>query len=63
MKKKDAIKLFGGTQSGMADAIGVTKQSIHAWPEVLTDKQELWVLGAAVRLGISVEGVKHSNAA
>ena len=51
MKKKYAIYLFDGVQK-MADAIGVTRQSVYEWPDELKQKQSDLVIGAAFRLGL-----------
>lgn len=50
MKKDEAIAIFGSTRA-MADALGVTRQAIYQWPDVLPQDQEDRVTGAAVRLG------------
>ncbi len=36
MDKKTAINLLGGTVTATADAIGVTYQAVHDWPDVLS---------------------------
>jgi len=51
MTKDYAKYLFGGTQK-MADAVGVTRQTIYDWPEDLEQKQSDLVIGAAFRLDI-----------
>lgn len=37
MLKTKAIELLGGTVSAAADAIGITYQAVHKWPDVLPD--------------------------
>jgi hypothetical protein len=54
MKKKDAIKLFGGRVKDLASALGVTGSAVSQWGEELTQEQEDRVIGAAVRLGMYV---------
>ena len=49
MEKKDAIKLFGGVGK-LADALVVTRQTVHAWDDTLTVAQEDRVNGAYLRL-------------
>ena len=51
MKKRDAISLFGSTQSALGAALGITKSAISQWPDDLTQPQIDWVTGAVVRLG------------
>jgi len=48
--KKQAIALFGDIYK-LADAIGVTRQAIHFWPDRLTERQKNEVLGLAIRSG------------
>lgn len=35
MLKTKAIELLGGTVSAAADAIGISYQAVHKWPDVL----------------------------
>ena len=51
MTKSEAIRLFGKTQVELAAALGITKQAVSAWPDVLPQEQRDRVVGAAVRLG------------
>jgi UTP--glucose-1-phosphate uridylyltransferase len=51
MTKSDAVALFGGTQSAVAEALGVTRSYVSQWPEELDQRIADRVLGAAVRLG------------
>lgn len=53
MTKNEAIKLFGenATSSDLARALGITPQAVHVWPQILTQRQEDEVRGAALRLG------------
>ena len=50
MTKREAINLFG-TASGLARALGITRQSVHAWPDELDQGRADRVIGAAIRLG------------
>ncbi len=36
MKKDDAIEAFGGT-TALADAVGITRAAVHAWPDVIPE--------------------------
>ena len=38
MKKSDAIQLLGGSQALAAQELGVTRQAVHDWPEVLSEQ-------------------------
>jgi len=49
MQKSEAIKLFGNINK-MAEALGVTRQSIHRWNNCLTQPQEDRVRGAYTRI-------------
>ena len=60
MTKKQAIYIFRNTKF-LAKSLGLTVDAIYKWPEVLTDKQEKRVLGAAAMLKIDThipEGVE-----
>jgi len=48
--KKQAIALFGDVYK-LADAVGVTRQAIHFWPDRLTERQKNELLGLAIRSG------------
>jgi DNA-binding transcriptional regulator YdaS (Cro superfamily) len=50
MTKTEAVSLFG-SQSKLADAIGVTRSYVSQWPEELEPRIADRILGAAVRLG------------
>ena len=52
MTKTDAIRMFGGRQQDLADAIGITRSAVAQWPETLRQDQVDRVLGAAIRLGV-----------
>jgi hypothetical protein len=54
MTKQDAIKLFGGMQKNLADALKKTEGAISQWPDELNDNQVNIVIGAAVRRRIAV---------
>jgi len=60
MDKLQAINLFGGVQK-TADALGVTRQTIWFWPMKLEPEQQDRVIGAAFRLGLNIEALKHEN--
>lgn len=50
MTKSEAIALFGtkknpGTPKKMAQALKITTQAISQWPEILTHRLEMQVLG------------------
>jgi hypothetical protein len=51
MDKSTAVAIFGRTQADLARALGVTRQCVWNWGEVLTQEQADRVRGAAVRLG------------
>ena len=50
MHKSEAIRLFGTKQQHLADALGVTRQLISAWPDELRPEQVDRVLGAFLRV-------------
>lgn len=50
MTKRQAIYIWGN-QRRTALALGITRQSIHAWPDVLPQWQIDRVIGAALRTG------------
>lgn len=50
MTKNEAIKLFGETPAEAARALGITRQAINNWPDVLTQWMEDRVMGAHQRL-------------
>lgn len=51
MKKLEAAKLFGGTQSALARALNLTRSRISQWPDDLDQAKIDRVIGAAIRLG------------
>lgn len=51
MKKQQALDLFDGKVARLAEAIGITSQSVSGWPDVLSDKLSDRVIAAAVRSG------------
>jgi len=51
MKKTDAVKIFGTTQTTLGLALGMRRQAISLWPDTLKPDQADRVIGAAVRLG------------
>lgn len=54
MTKKEAAAIFGGTQVQLAEALGLTKQAINAWPAQLRQAHIDRVVGAAVLQGKSL---------
>jgi hypothetical protein len=54
MRKTTAVKMFG-TSSRLAMVIGISKQCISAWPDVLNPRQSNEVIGAALRMGIPIQ--------
>ena len=55
MRKIDAIRLFG-SQSRLADALGVGRSAVSQWPDDLLQRQTDQVTGAAMRLGLLDSG-------
>jgi len=53
MKKEDAISIFGSVTQ-LAGAMGISRQAIYMWPEIITGAVQDRVLGAAVRNDVSV---------
>ena len=37
MKKSDVVKFFGGTEPAAAAALGVTKQAVHSWGDIVPE--------------------------
>ena len=59
MKKEIAISIFG-TGAELGRALGMTRQAVAYWPQVLTTRQQDEVIGAAIRLNkISPERAKE----
>jgi hypothetical protein len=56
MFKDDAIKLLGGSVAVAADTLGVTRQAIAKWPEVLPQRIADRVQGALYR---QQNGIPH----
>lgn len=54
MHKNQAIELFGTTLD-LARALKITRQAIYQWPEILPQRVADEVIGAAIRLGKSVD--------
>jgi len=52
MTKSQAIRIFGDSQTAMADALTMTRAAVSAWPETLSQRQIDQVRGAALRLGL-----------
>jgi transcriptional regulator with XRE-family HTH domain len=51
MTKSQARKLFG-SQTAMAQAMGITSGAISQWPEMLDQRTVDELVGAALRVGI-----------
>lgn len=49
MTKSEAIAAFGSV-CRLADELGVVRQAIYKWPEVLSQKRVDWVNGASLRV-------------
>jgi len=42
MKKTEALEIFNGSASRLAEALNITRQAVHQWPEEkIPEKQEL----------------------
>jgi len=48
--KQEAIRLFGGTLRAVGDALGISRQAVCQWPEILSQDTSDRLLGAAIRL-------------
>jgi hypothetical protein len=55
MLKTKAIELLGGSVSAAADAIGISYQAVHKWPDVLPDSIADRVVAAVARRHLSPE--------
>jgi predicted transcriptional regulator len=55
MTKNHAIELFGGSVGSLAKALGVTPQAIYQWPDELPQAQADRVMGAAIRVGRTLD--------
>jgi hypothetical protein len=53
MLKTQAMSMLGGTLTSTAKAIGITKQAVCKWPEILTPVLEDRVIAALVRQNFS----------
>lgn len=51
MTKSDAVKMFGGTQTKLAEALGISKSAVSQWPDVLPRHLTERVIGVAYLLG------------
>ena len=54
MTKSQAKYIFRGTQK-LADALGLSRQAIHKWPEQLPQRTIDLIVGASTRLDIRIE--------
>jgi len=66
MNKSNAIALFGGV-TNLANALGIKRQAIYQWKDVLSQRQADEIVGASLRKGLmtmqSVEKLITENAA
>ncbi len=58
MNKKEAIDIFGSAKE-LALALGSSRSAISHIPENLPQKKADEVIGAAIRLGLSVPGLEY----
>ena len=49
--KTQAAAIFGSATQ-LAETLGITKGAVSQWPEILTQRQQDEVMGAAIRLGL-----------
>lgn len=63
MLKTKAIELLGGSVSAAADAIGISYQAVHKWPDVLPDSIADRVVAAVARRHLSPEVLGESKPA
>lgn len=49
MNKESAIRLLGGTQASVAEAIGISHAAVSQWPDPLPKRIEDRVLAALAR--------------
>ena len=50
MRKSDVIAHFGGTQTKVAEALGITKSAVSQWPDVIPE-------GMAYKLQVITAGM------
>lgn len=62
MLKTKAIELLGGTPSAAANAIGISYQAVHKWPEVLPKKVADRVVAAVARRLLPPEAIGADGA-
>jgi len=63
MTKQEAIQIFGSVKE-MAESLGLTRQAIYQWPDVLETHTVDRIMGAAVRTGRCAKAQDHqTNAA
>jgi hypothetical protein len=66
MTKTEAIDLLGGTASSAAAAVGVTISAVSQWPDLLPERIEQRVIGAAFKAGflkLAATAPDHKEAA
>lgn len=56
MKKQDVINFFG-SQKETAVALGITRQAVNQWPELLPKSTKLKVLGTIVLSGRTIPAI------
>ncbi|MBM5575401.1 hypothetical protein GKO28_15380 [Deefgea sp. CFH1-16] len=60
MRKSDALQLFG-SQTRLAEALGLGRSAVSQWPDQLNQKQSDQVMGAALRLGLIAPPVQQGS--
>ncbi|WP_373278002.1 UTP--glucose-1-phosphate uridylyltransferase GalU [Andreprevotia lacus] len=60
MNKQEAIHLFG-SQTRLADALGLGRSAVSQWPDELAQRQADQVRGAALRLGLLAQPLARTD--
>jgi molybdenum-dependent DNA-binding transcriptional regulator ModE len=63
MLKTKAIELLGGTVSAAAEAIGISYQAVHKWPDVLPDAISDRVVAAIAKRHLPPEMIGQPGSA